>query len=376
MQDQSPESILIIKLSAIGDVVHSLPFLEVLRRRFPDARIDWLVEETASQIIEGHPALDRMLVSRRKSWQERVLKGREFLPVFGEVLGFLKDLRSREYDLVIDLQGLLKSGVLIALSRGERKIGLSGSREGARYFLNESPVPVEHDQHAVDRYLKMARYLGCDSDGWKGEIPLFGSQKRRMEHILNSNAIGTRPFVAINPMAKWKTKLWEPQRFAALSDRIKGELGCEIIFTGSEQDREVIGYITGMMKARALNLAGQTSLKELGYLYSRSKALISTDTGPMHMAAAMGCPVVALFGPTAPWRTGPYGHEHRVVRADLDCSPCFNKRCKHISCMKDISVDMVLEGVKEISGISTQGKKGVKNGHKQGTTGYLSLPQV
>jgi len=103
-----------------------------------------------------------------------------------------------------------------------------------------------------------------------------------------------------------------------------------------------------MMKTSALSLAGQTNLKELAYFYSRCKLLITTDTGPMHMAAAMGCPVVALFGPTAPWRTGPYGKGHKVIRADVECSPCFKKRCDHMTCMKEISVERVFEGVKEV----------------------------
>jgi 3-deoxy-D-manno-octulosonic-acid transferase/heptosyltransferase-1 len=149
-------------------------------------------------------------------------------------------------------------------------------------------------------------------------------------------------------MAKWPTKLWQPNRFAALARRIREELGCEVVFTGSNSDRPVIRRIMGMMPSAPVSLAGQTSLKELAYLYTRCKLLVTTDTGPMHVAAAMGCPVVALFGPTAPWRTGPYGKGHAVIRADVGCSPCFKKKCDHMTCMKEIGVEQVFKGVQEV----------------------------
>jgi heptosyltransferase-1 len=346
---QPPKNILIIKLSAIGDVVHSLPFLETLRSGFPGAHIDWVVEEDAFQIIEGHPGINRIMISRRKSWGREVLRETKGpWTVLKEISGFLKNLRAKKYDMVIDLQGLLKSGVLTGLSRGKRKIGMSGAREGGWLFFNEPPVPVDYDQHAVDRYLRVAEYVGCDAVSTRGSIPVPGSEKKKIDNILAASRIGDLPLVAINPMAKWKTKLWEPGRFAVLADKIRDEFHSNVIFTGSEHDREIIEHSIRLMKGDALNLAGKTSLKGLTYLYGRCKTLVCTDTGPMHMAVEMGCPVVALFGPTAPWRTGPYGRGHKVIRTDLDCSPCFKKKCSHMSCMKDISVERVLAGVREI----------------------------
>jgi len=344
-----PVNILIVKLSAIGDVVHALPFLEVLKKGFPGARIDWLVEEAASRIIEGHSAISGIIISRRRSWQDQMRKGRNIFKVIDEAARFLKDVRSREYDLIIDLQGLLKSGVLVGLSKGKRKVGMSGSREGARLFLNERPIPVNYGQHAIDRYLRVAEYLGCDSAGWSGHIPFFEPDRRSIDQILDLERIEKKPLVAVNPIAKWPTKLWNPERFAILADRIRDELACEIAFTGSSIDRPVITRIARMMGRAPLNLAGRTNLKELAYLYTRCRLLITTDTGPMHIAAAMGCPVVALFGPTAPWRTGPYGKGHKVIRADIECSPCFKKRCDHMKCMDEITVEKVFEGVREVS---------------------------
>jgi len=345
----TPHSILIIKLSAIGDVVHSLPFLEVLKENFPDAGIDWVVEEEAFPIIAGHPGLNRVFVSRRKSWQKRILKcATGFSSVSTEVARFLREMRSYKYDLVIDLQGLLRSGVLTGISRGERKIGMAGAREGGWMFLNERPVPVDYNQHAVDRYLKLTEYLGCRPTSWIGRIPVFESDKEWVDNLINTNGLPELPLVAINPVARWETKLWEPAKFAELADRIKNDLRCEVIFTGSKQDMAVVGEIRNKMKEMAVNTAGRTNLKQLAHLYDRCATLVTTDTGPMHMAAAMGCRTVALFGPTAPWRTGPYGRAHKVIRAEVECSPCFKKQCRDMRCMKEITVDRVFEAVKKM----------------------------
>lgn len=342
-----PESILIVKLSAIGDVVHTLPLLEVLRKNFPEARIDWVVEEEAGQIILGHPMIDHVLVSHRKNWQKSMMKSRERVVALREMMAFVHRLRAHKYDLVIDLHGLFKSGVLTGLSRGKRKIGFTGGREGSSLFLTERPYYVNYDQHALDRYLKTIDHLGYTKFSWKGEIPVGQRDKDTIEGFIIENGLQNERIVAVNPMARWRTKLWQAERFAALADRVQSLLKGKVVFTGSQQDRVVIDEIVREMKTTPLDLAGRTSLKALAYLYSQCYLLVTTDTGPMHMAAAMGCPVVALFGPTAPWRTGPYGIGHRVIREEMVCSPCFKKRCDHLSCMMDITVGRVFETVKE-----------------------------
>ncbi|MBW2217701.1 MAG: lipopolysaccharide heptosyltransferase II [Deltaproteobacteria bacterium] len=342
---QDIKNILIVKLSSIGDVVHSLPFLEVIKGKFPHARIDWVVEEASSQILKDHPAIDGLIVSRRKAWQKKFFKGLGCLSVLREAIQLLGEVRERRYDIVVDLQGLFRSGFLVGLSRGIRKIGMVGAREGGGLFLNEKPVPVDYEQHAADRYLEVAEYLGCDSTAWKGDIPVLDADKGMVDELFQNSGPAKRPLIAINPMARWQTKLWKAESFAALADRLCEELSCRIVFTGSGQDRAVIEEISEMMKECPINLAGRTSLKELAYLYSICDVLITTDTGPMHIAAAMGCRVIALFGPTDPLRTGPYGREHNVIRTDMECSPCFKKDCEHMNCMKQITVEKCFNAV-------------------------------
>jgi lipopolysaccharide heptosyltransferase I len=347
-QKNKPNSILIVKLSAIGDVVHSLPLLEVLRKNFPEARIDWLVEEEGSQIIEGHKDLDRVIVSHRKSWQKRFLRVNQKAAVLKEIREFIGSLRTLQYDLVIDLQGLFKSGLLTGLSRGRRKIGFTGGgKEGSYLFLTERPHFFDYDKHALDRYLAAAESLSCTINSFKGEIPIRPIDKERVDRLLRHHSLDQEVMVAINPVARWATKLWDEQNYAPLADKLQRELSCKVLFTGSKGDRPLIARIVERMETHPLNLAGEVNLKELAYLYTRCRLVISTDTGPMHIAAAMNTPVVALFGPTAPWRTGPYGRAHRVIREELSCSPCFKKKCSHRSCMSSITVDRVFGTAKE-----------------------------
>ena len=341
-------NILIIKLSAVGDVVHSLPFLEVLRDRFPSAMIEWVVEEDASGIVEGHPAIDQLIVFPRKSWLNRFIKKGQYMDVGKEVAEFIKQLKGRKYDIVVDLQGLFKSGILAFFANGTRKIALNGGREGSFIFASEKVAVPDPDMHALERYLCIARYVGATNLVWSGQIPMNDTDKGHVNSLLGEIGSGST-MVAITPMAKWESKLWQSHRFSSLADTIREELGAEVVFTGSEGDKAAIEDILSGMKARALNLAGKTTLKQLAYLYQKCAVVISTDTGPMHVAAAMGSPVVvALFGPTSPSRTGPYGIKHRVIRAGVECGPCFKKRCDHMSCMNKITVDMVFSTVKEV----------------------------
>ena len=339
--------ILVIKLSAIGDVIHSLPFLEVLKMTFPFSTIDWVVEEDAAGIVQDHPDIDTLLVFPRKGWIKRFAKKNEYCSIGKEVAGFLKVLKKKRYDIVIDLQGLLKSGILTFIARGKRKIGLNGGREASSIFINEKVVVPDPNIHALERYLYIARYLGATQPRWGGRVPIDATDTRYINDLLQG--IDEKPLIAVNPMAKWETKLWGLDRFASLVDRIKETLGAEVIFTGSESDRKPIETILSKMNTRVLNFAGKSTLKELACLYERCAIVISTDTGPMHLAAAMNNPVVvALFGPTSPLKTGPYGPRHRVLRTGIECSPCFKKKCIDMSCMKEITVDMVFNIVKEV----------------------------
>lgn len=336
--------ILIIKLSAIGDVVQTLPALEAIKKTYPQSSITWIVEEAASGILEGHPLIDRLLISRRKTWLRMLRSPMTFFSGLTTIIRFIRDLRKREYDIAIDFQGLLKSGVLIGFSRAKRKVGFAGTRELSYLFLNERLPAYDIEKHALERYLDVARYLGAREPSADCSLPLEVEKAAITERLAATRSAG--PLVVINPVARWKTKLWSEKKFAYLADRLVREKRASIIFTGSREDRAVIDRIISLMQEHAQNYAGETTLKELAALASVSDLFVTTDTGPMHLAAASGARVLALFGPTAPWRTGPYGPKHSIVRAGLKCSPCFKRKCEDVKCMTAIEVDDVMKEIR------------------------------
>lgn len=343
-------NILIVKLSAIGDVVHTLPALNALRRYYPEARITWVVEEAAASLVRGHEALDRVIVSRRKHW----IKYFKTAPgaVIAEARSFVRELRDTEYDVVLDFQGLLKSALLVALARGKRKIGFGRGmqHQEASYLFYNEPVPaVDMDVHALSRYIRMLAPLGVPENvPIDYHIPVSDEDRREAARLLEGAKNGKTHVAALNPVAQWDTKLWQPERFAELADALIECHDTGVVFTGGPEDGPAIDRILSLMKNRADNLAGKTSLTMLAALYKAVDVVVTTDTGPMHIAAAVDAPVVALFGPTAPRRTGPFGDNHRVVRAGLACSPCFKRACDAWECMSRITVEQVLSAVVEL----------------------------
>lgn len=339
--------ILFIKLSAIGDVVQTLPALEAIKKAYPAGRITWVVEEAAAGILEGHPFIDRLLVSRRKAWIRMLGSPRSVVKGLGGILLFFHELRRTDYDIAIDFQGLFKSGIVMGFARAKRKIGFDGTREFSYLFLNERLPAYDREKHALERYLDVARHLGAQDPEPVCTLPLSNELTVMRTKISGIVQGGKKPLVVINPAARWETKLWTEQKFAELADRLITEKEAAVIFTGSRVDRDANRRILGMMRKKsAVDLTGETTLKELAAIAALSDLFITTDTGPMHLAAAAGAHVLALFGPTAPWRTGPYGSRHLTVRAGIECSPCFKRKCeKNIRCMRSITVQDVLSRI-------------------------------
>jgi heptosyltransferase-1 len=314
-QPFNPQRILILKPSSLGDIVHALPSVHLIRQRYPNAHIAWLVNPEFQSLLAGNPVVDQVIEFPRRN--------------LAAIPGLVRTLRRGRFDTVVDLQGLLRSGLLARATGATRRIGLSDSREGARWFHTEI-VPVPRC-HAVDRYLCAARHLGC------GDAPVvFPLPPSTVTDAQDG-------WIAINPSARWETKLWGDDRFAALIRRLPAE---RVVLTGSGADRSRLERLAPGCR----NLAGQTTLPELAALYARCAVVVTNDTGPMHIAAAVGTPVVAIFGPTDPLLTGPYGPQHTVLRAGIPCSPCFSRSCRHsqpMECMNAISVDRVLQAVQQ-----------------------------
>ncbi len=289
-QSPDPARILVVKPSSLGDVVHALPTVDRIRRRFPTAHLAWLINTELAPVLDRCPVIDEVIQFPRRDARQ--------LP------SLFRRLRAGKFDLVIDLQGLLRSGLVTRATGARRRMGLSDSREGARLFHTEIvAVPV---CHAVDRYLHAATHLGCPTTD-PVRFPLGLSDDDRAG--LNS-LVPDGPLIAINPMARWETKIWGESNYARLIDRLAG---ARVVLIGSASESERINRIADQRDA--INLAGQLSLTQVAEVYRRAVAVVSNDTGPMHLAAAVGTPVIALFGPTDPVLVGPYGNGHTVLRA-------------------------------------------------------------
>ncbi len=338
--------VLIIKLSSIGDVVHTLPALAALRRAFErkgqKARIDWLVEEAASGILRDHPMLDNVIVVKNRGWTKDIKKN----------IKTARWLRRERYDVVLDFQGLAKSAVwvLASTTRGKRRLGFSNARELSGLFLNEKAPSYDPERHAVDRYMDLAR-LATGGDAEKPVFHLAASSDAQTAVKGKLKALGVpegAPYFIVCPSARWTTKLWSDSSFVQLARTAVGSTGMYAVLVGGASDRPRLEHMREGIKDKAVNMAGATGLAELAALSKGARFAVTVDSGPMHVAAAAGARVIALFGPTSPARTGPYGEGHIIIRRGIACSPCFRRNCADPVCMSGITVDDVMKAVHTI----------------------------
>jgi len=331
-----PERVLIIKPSAIGDVVHALPVLNLMRNHWPTARISWLVTPACAGLLEGHPQLDEVILFDRK----RFGKSWRSLSAFRELSAFNRSLKSHKFDLVIDLQGLLRSGWMSWRTHARARIGATDAREFAWLFHTHRVAVDPANQHATDRYLAVAEFLGLGRSPVEYVFPTTDEDRRFIEGLLPVD----EPFAVLLPASNWATKQWPIERFAELVQPLKDRLGLRSVLAGGPDAASLAPVLPGV-----INLAGKTNLRQLTALLERANLVIANDTGPMHIAAALGRPLVTMYGPTSPVRTGPYQRMESVVRTGIECSPCLSRKCSlvHHKCMRDLGTDMVLHACEQ-----------------------------
>ena len=324
----SVKNILIIKPSALGDIVHSLPFLAALREQFPQAEIDWVVARGLHAFLEGHPMIRRLWVINKDQWK----KPARIKKTLSEILQLRKDLRAQQYDVAIDLSGLLRSGIITWFSRARFKLGFYESDEGSPFFYTHK-IHGSMEIHAIDRYLEIAKFMGCRM----GKVRYPFAPYPEAPDVLKTLP---EKFCILCPSAGKPANRWPAEKFGQLAARL--DLPAVVIASGAEADiaREVVAHSNG----NAVSLAGKTGLKDLPGLIQKARFFVCNDTGPMHIAAALDVPVFAIFGPANPIRTGPYGEIHTVIQKQLDCSPCYaHQPCTHndFRCMDTLAVDDV-----------------------------------
>jgi lipopolysaccharide heptosyltransferase I len=362
--------ILLIKPSAVGDVVHTLPVLDQLRRRYPRARIDWLITPENAQLVRGHPALSNILLFDRREFSA---DGRRVNAV-ANVIRLIRDIRAVRYELAIDLHGQLRSALFAMASEAPVRIGFdrpirrtastfrgrrlgnipehgwAGAREGSWLaYSHRIPIPTL-EVHAVDRYLWLGNLLGFDQQPPLFYLPPSPEAEARISSHLAAHAAPGRPLAILVPGTQWETKQWTPEGFAGVARRLS-DGGFLPIFIGSKNEQP-LNHTIHAQAPGSTDFTGQTSLADAVALVRRAALVVTNDSGIMHIAAALGRPAISIFGPTNPVQVGPYGQPGSVVRLDLPCSPCNYRRLVQCpnghACMRDLTVDMVMDRVREV----------------------------
>lgn len=297
--------VLIVKRSSLGDVVLALPVACALRDRYPDAHIAWVVESRFADVVLGHPALDEVILVNRQYLGKPLELIREWWRMRGE-------LRRRRFDWTIDLQGLFKSAMLLPCSGAARRIGRAEHRRELSYLLYNERSPLQPENlHAVNRYLEVAEYLGCDISRPRFDLPVQPGSLEWADAVIRDAAMPPdRPLVGLNAGTSHARKCWPPERFVEVANAV-GDVNWVVL--GGPDEKDLAYGIADQIRGPNVVTAGRTDLPKLVAMLSRLDAVISGDTGPMHISAALGVPVVALFGPTNPATNGPFGPRHRVL---------------------------------------------------------------
>ena len=339
--------ILIIKTSALGDIIHALPVLAYLQEAAPGARIDWVVEEAFQDLLKGNPAVENLILVAFKRWKKSMLS----IATFREILGFRRALRSEKYDLVFDLQGNTKSGLLCWLARGGHKIGFSRENLQERFsalFTNQKVPFRAVDSHAVTRYLRVISApfeLSPDNKQWQASIHTSAADDSYAAAVTGNS--GVFPRLLFHTGTTWQTKLWHDEGWFGLGRQVLARYQDATIFFswGNDEERVRAEGLVNRLGSRA-RLMERMSLKQFVAVMKRMQLVVGGDTGPIHLAAAVGTPTVSFYRCTDGSRNGPYGAEHSIVQSPLECTICMQKACdRDQACRESVSVAMMMDAV-------------------------------
>lgn len=336
------ERILIVKLSAIGDVIHALPVAHAIKDAFPRARLTWIVEPPSYDLLTAHPYIDEVLLFHKKT--------------FKSVGGFLKNipsfsacLKRGRYDVTLDLQGLGKSAAIAYLSRAPLRLGCCDMREYSD--LVSKPVCGPHQNgHIVERYLDVARALGCKAETVDFGIETPPKDADLAERILRQAGMDiASPYAALVVGANWPNKCWPPKYFARLVDWLYAQNTVPVLLGGGDADARIAAEIQSQVAIPAVDLIAKINLRQLAYILRRARVAVGGDTGPMHLAAAVRTPALMLMGPTDANRNGPYGQSENAIEICESCRHCWKRLCAlDRDCLAAIPPETVLGRLEQI----------------------------
>jgi heptosyltransferase I len=331
--------IAILKPSALGDVVHALPVLTALRRRYADAHIAWVVNRSYASLLAGHPHLNAIIPFERSAFRRPWTA----LPY---TANFAQQLRRRRFDIVLDLQGLLRTGLMAAATGAPIKLGFANAREGAtRFYSHVIPVPDAKQIHAVERYWKFADYLGAGHVPKEFHVPISALERHAAERRLQALP---RPWVAVVPGSRWATKCWPGEHYRELLNATLARPGGTAVFVGGPEDATLSATIAERLKIPSVNLCGKTSLPALAATLNACDAALGNDTGPIHLAAALGKPCVVPYTCTSPTLHGPFGVGGGVPTT-VPCAASYLKKCPNgLICFQDLSPKKLIPTFDEV----------------------------
>ena len=336
--------ILIIRLSAIGDVIETLPAVHALRRGRPDAYIGWILEEAPYSMLQGHPDIDRFFLFPKKELKNAI-KQRDFRKVKNLLDRVGEELKADHFDVAIDMHNLFKSGVVALLSGAEERIGYGRYKEGSRFFLTRRIPPPKRQMHFVDWQMNLVQRLGVKHSDIEFVLPDFSKEEQTIREFLADNKITERYF-CLAPGTSWPNKCWTTQGMAEVADRLNAY--GKVVLIGSTQDKALAEEVSSLMKTRPIDAVEKLNLREVAVLLRQAQSYLGGDTGPMHLAVAVGTQVVAWFGPTSPAKTGPYQENAAVIQAGYPCQPCFKRKCRSVACLRGLSVETVWEKIQPL----------------------------
>lgn len=344
------KKILIIRLSALGDVIHTLPLAYALKKQYPNVQLDWIVEDKAEKFIKNNPLLDNVYILERKKFKKNKIN------FFKEFIKIIKKIRNEKYDIVIDTQQLLKSSLIMGLSKGKRKISLDDGREFSGIFANEiiktNRKQFDINYHVVKRNLEIARYLGCKEVEPYFIIPNFENEYSKDIINIVNNIDKSKKTIVLAPATTWGNKHWNVQGWVDIINEFNDK--CNIIITASEKEKSLTSKIlekTGV--SNVIDLSGKTTISDLVYIYENADLVVSPDSGSAHIAWCVSKPnIITLFFATSGERTAPYGEKYIYISSDVDCSPCMKKHCKlkfnKNRCIDGIKSEIIINNIKKV----------------------------
>lgn len=340
--------ILIIRLSAIGDCLQVSPVTQKLREQFPKAHITWVVETKSKDVVIGNPYIDEVIVFKRVEWMKEAKQTRDYRLLFSRMKAFFAELKTKKFDIALDFQGLFKSALVSYFSGAPIRVCYNDTRELSTFFANKLIKPdYETDVHKQQRYVGMLRYLGISTEKLTMHMPVSDADRQFANDFLEQNKLTGNNFIILNPATSWQSKNWPWEYFAALGNKLVERFGLPILLIGATADKQVTSNIAKKMQHPCIDIAGQTTLNQLGAIAEQARLFISGDTGPLYIAEALGVRTISMWGPTNPVHMGPRGEQHTVLVAEK-CKFCHKRKCEHLSCLKEITPEMVFDKAVEM----------------------------